>query len=242
MTGRKSRIARFSCDTAELKKLVRSLDTTPAVFSAVTAFEAVHEAAPGAEGNAGAILPVDLRNMFGSRAVMNFCGSMQLDDLQLDGLPFEKKLAKLRETVEYRKGKEYQIAAYNSVASFAGLFEMADLNDAAAFDAQRQKNSFAGRGRTSLLLTNVGKLYFPADLAAHTEAFDVFPVNTDYFPMLAMDSEKDKSRFILVQSSEDRSFEHAFRKLLAGHGLETGEPECFYSTAGVMDVHRFERI
>lgn len=73
-------------------------------------------------------------------------------------------------------------------------------------------------------------------------SFDAFQVNTDYFPMLAMDVDNDKSRLILTQSSEDESFEKALLATLRKYGLEMYETETMYSNCVNVEPLCFERM
>ena len=72
-------------------------------------------------------------------------------------------------------------------------------------------------------------------------SFDTYQVNTDYFPMLAMDVEKDKSRLILTQSSEDESFAKVLIASLKRQGLEISKTETLYSGCVNVDPVYFER-
>jgi len=204
-------------------------------------FEAVHDHIPSENGNVNLLLPVDLRGTLGGRGVMNFCGSMQIDDTKLQQCTFDKKISGIKAQLEAKRQKDYQLGSFKALTSLSTLFDAFDLNDANACQEQRKRNSCAGKDRCTLLFTNIGKIYIPGDIEKHIVSFDTYQVNTDYFPMLAMDVEKDKSRLILTQSSEDESFAKALIASLKRQGLEISKMETLYSSCVNVDPVYFER-
>ena len=242
LTTSKNKIIVMKTDLALMKDIVKGLGTTPAVFISAALFEAVHDHLPTESGNVNLLLPVDLRAMLGIRSLMNFCSSMQIDDSELTQCSFEERIAGIKAQFDKKIGKDYQLGSFKELTALSKLFDAFDLNDADSYYKQRVRNSYAGKDRCTLLFTNIGKIYFPKDIAGHVVSFDAYQVNTDYFPMLAMDVDKDKSRLILTQSSEDESFARSLEASLKRHGLEICETETIYSSSVNVDPFYFDRF
>ena len=241
LTTQQNKMIVMKTDLSEIKKTVKSFGTTPAVFLSAVLFEAVHDHIPSENGNVNLLLPVDLRGTLGGRGVMNFCGSMQIDDTELQQCTFDKQISGIKAQLEAKRQKDYQLGSFKALTSLLTLFDAFDLNDANAYKEQRKRNSWAGKDRCTLLFTNIGKIYIPGDIEKHIVSFNTYQVNTDYFPMLAMDVEKDKSRLILTQSSEDESFAKALIASLKRQGLEISKTETLYSGCVNVDPVYFER-
>ncbi len=225
----------------ELMNAVHSLGTTPVGFMSAVLGDAIYRCYEVQGNDIVGFIPVDMRAMLGSRAQSNFSMNVSIpytpDDVSL---PMADKAGKLRASLKAQATKDNMVSAVQGIIPMYEMMQQIPLNAPEILEMMYQKQAEAEPTRT-YLLSNVGAVHLPPDVAKHVERVALRITNLESTPAYVLLSDRDRGMLLANQNFQDAGFLPAVCDILGEYGIhatltDEGETQCHR-----VDTTLFER-
>ena len=215
----------------EMAAAVHRMKTTPVGFISAVLGDAMYRCYRIEGRDIVGFVPVDMRGILGSRAQSNFSMNVSVPYTPEDtALSMEEKAQKLRASLKAQTTRDNLAAAVQGIIPMYEMMEQIPMNNPIIFDMLYQKQAETEPTRT-YLLSNIGAVRFPADLAPHIRQLSLRITNLESTPAYVLLSDRDRGMLLANQNYVDGGLLQTVCDILGEYGVhaaltDEGETQC----------------
>lgn len=164
-------------------------------------------------------VPVDLRGMALSRSQANFTTNISIQYREGEGNSFEEMIRVFEAQMDDRVKLKYLLANVKETEEGLKGLTAIPLNDRQKIEKLHDDLKVNTVGGSTMLLSNIGVIKMPKDLAEHIKGFRLVSVNLAYAPDFYMVTMGDTGRLFIGQNYEDTGLLECMIKVFSEHGV-----------------------
>ena len=187
-------------------------------------------------------VPVDMREMNGSKSLGNYCGSIAIEASdKRAGDSTEEQIADIRDQLKAKAVPEILYEKIAELKQAEDMIRQTPLDSKEDFEALL-KRSEEGPARNTYTLTNVGKLRFPKDMEAYIADYDMCGMYSGKGIVLGAYTFGDTGHWLISQNFESVSIAKELCEKAKEAGIDAGLTDKGTVRLDSVRTYRFRRI